>query len=59
MFDLEVVTLSLIAEFMSIDIENSLLKLVNFSQIPNLIEEGSLIKEEENCFCFQKKLGQN
>jgi hypothetical protein len=40
MSNLEVVALSLIAEFMSIDSENSLFKEINNQQIPNLIERS-------------------
>ena len=39
MSDLEVVALSLTAEFMSIDSENSLFKEINKEQISNLIEQ--------------------
>ena len=38
MSDLEIVALSLTAEFMSIDSENSLFKVINSEQISNLIE---------------------
>ncbi|SCY33065.1 hypothetical protein SAMN02745938_1161, partial [Flavobacterium psychrophilum DSM 3660] len=40
MSDLEVVALSLTAEFMSIDSENSLFKSIDANQIPNLIERS-------------------
>ena len=40
MSDLEVVALSLTAEFMSIDSENSLFKEINNEQISNLIERS-------------------
>jgi len=40
MYDLEVVALSLTAEFMSIDSENSLFKEINNEQISNLIERS-------------------
>ena len=39
-YDLKVIALSLTAEFMSIDSENSLFKSVDDSQIPNLIERS-------------------
>ena len=40
MSDLEVVALSLTAEFMSIDSENSLFKQISTAIIPNLIERS-------------------
>ena len=52
MSDLEIVALSLTAEFMSIDSENSLFKEINNQQIPNLIERSQFNKEGENCFYF-------
>jgi len=42
--DLEVVALSLTAEFMSIDSENSLFKQINQVEIPNLIERSQFNK---------------
>ena len=44
MSDLEVVALSLTAEFMSIDSENSLFKQINQAEIPNLIERSQFNK---------------
>jgi hypothetical protein len=44
MSDLEVVALSLTAEFMSIDSENSLFKQINQGKIPNLIERSQFNK---------------
>ena len=44
MSDLEVVALSLTAEFMSIDSENSLFKEINREQISNLIERSQFNK---------------
>jgi hypothetical protein len=52
MSDLEVVALSLTAEFMSIDSENSLFKSIDVGQIQNLIERSQFKKDEENYFCF-------
>lgn len=45
MSDIEVVALSLAAEFMSIDSENHLFKLIDGSQIPNLIERSQFINK--------------
>jgi len=44
MSDLEVVALSLTAEFMSIDSENSLFKEINKEQISNLIDRSQFNK---------------
>jgi hypothetical protein len=54
MSDLQVVALSLAAEFMSINSENSLFKEINRKQISNLIEQVSSIKENENYFYFRR-----
>jgi hypothetical protein len=59
MSDLEVVALSLTAEFMSIDSENSLFKQIDISQIPNLIERSQFNKRRRKLFYFQKKLEPN
>jgi hypothetical protein len=59
MSDIKVVALSLTAEFMSIDSENSLFKQLLPCGISNLIERCHLIKEGESCFYFQNKLEQN
>ncbi|MEM8520269.1 hypothetical protein RCH19_000242, partial [Flavobacterium sp. PL12] len=40
MTDIEVVALSLVAEYMSIDSENDLFKQLTATQIPNLIERS-------------------
>jgi len=56
MSDLEVVALSLTAEFMSIDSENSLFKLVSQSEIPNLIERSQFNKRRRKLFLFSEKI---
>ncbi len=56
MSDLEVVALSLTAEFMSIDSENSLFKLVDVSQIPNLIERSQFNKRRRKLFLFAEEV---
>ena len=52
MSDLEVVALSLTAEFMSIDSENSLFKEIDKQQIPNLIERSQFNKRRRKLFLF-------
>lgn len=52
MSDIEVVALSLTAEFMSIDSENYLFKLIDGSQIPNLIERSQFNKRRKKLFSF-------
>lgn len=44
MSDLEVIALSLTAEFMSIDSENSLFKQILPDEIPNLLERSQFNK---------------
>lgn len=56
MSDLEVVALSLTAEFMSIDSENSLFKEINKEQIPNLIERSQFNKRRRKLFFFLEKV---
>ena len=56
MSDLEIVALSLTAEFMSIDSENSLFKLVDTSQIPNLIERSQCNKRRGKLFLFSEEV---
>ena len=56
MSDLEVVTLSFTAEFMSIDSKNSLLKLVDVSHIPNLIERNQFHKRRRKLFLFSDEI---
>jgi len=56
MTDLEVVALSLTAEFMSIDSENSLFKQLNIGQIPNLIERSQFNKRRRKLFLFSEKV---
>src|SRR5690606_37623591 len=50
MSDLEVVALSLTAEFMSIDSENSLFRQINATEIPNLIERSQFNKRRRKLF---------
>jgi hypothetical protein len=52
MSDLEVVALSLTAEFMSIDSENSLFKQINSNEISNLIERSQFNKKRRKLFLF-------
>lgn len=56
MSDLEVVALSLTAEFMSIDSENSLFKEINNEQIPNLIERSQFNKRRRKLFLFLEEV---
>lgn len=56
MSDLEVVALSLTAEFMSIDSENSLFKEINREQISNLIERSQFNKRRRKLFLFLEEV---
>ena len=56
MSDLEIVALSLTAEFMSIDSENSLFKEINKQQIPNLIERSQFNKRRRKLFFFIEEI---
>jgi len=56
MSDLEIVALSLTAEFMSIDSENSLFKEINKQQIPNLIERSQFNKRRRKLFFFLEEV---
>ena len=56
MSDLEVVALSLTAEFMSIDSENSLFKEIDKQQIPNLIERSQFNKRRRKLFLFLEEV---
>ena len=56
MSDLEIVALSLTAEFMSIDSENSLFKEINNQQIPNLIERSQFNKRRLKLFFFLEEV---
>ena len=56
MSDLEVVALSLTAEFMSIDSENSLFKQINSNEIPNLIERSQFNKRRRKLFFFSEEV---
>jgi len=55
MTDLEVIALSLTAEFMSIDSENSLFKQINQQEIPNLIERSQFNKRRRKLFSLLEK----
>ncbi|MEM0544140.1 IS982 family transposase, partial [Flavobacterium sp. j3] len=54
--DLEVVALSLTAEFMSIDSKNSLFKEINKEQISNLIERSQFNKRRRKLFLFLEEV---
>lgn len=56
MSDIEVVALSLTAEFMSIDSENSLFKQINSDGIPNLIERSQFNKRRRSLFFFSENV---
>ena len=56
MSDLEVVALSLTAEFMSIDSENSLFKQINQPEIPNLLERSQFNKRRRKLFLFLEEV---
>lgn len=56
MSDLEVVALSLTAEFMSIDSENSLFKQLSLNPIPHLIERSQFNKRRRKLFLFSEKV---
>ena len=58
MSDLEVIALSLTAEFMSIDSENSLFKEIDNQQIPNLIERSQFNKRRRKLFSFLENVRQ-
>ena len=59
MSDLEVVALSLTAEFMSIDSENSLFKEIYKQPIPNLIERSQFNKRRLKLFLFSEEVRTN
>jgi hypothetical protein len=56
MSDIEVVALSLTAEFMSIDSENSLFKQLLPDEIPNLIERSQFNKRRRKLFLFSEQI---
>lgn len=56
MADIEVVALSLTAEFMSIDSENDLFRQVSSLQIPNLIERSQFNKRRRKLFGFSETI---
>ena len=56
MTDLEVIALSLTAEFMSIDSENSLFKQLLPGEISNLIERSQFNKRRKKLFLFSEQI---
>jgi len=56
MADIEVVALSLTAEFMSIDSENDLFRRLNNVGIPNLIERSQFNKRRRKLFDFSEAI---
>ena len=56
MSDIEIVVLSLTAEFMSIDSENSLFKQLIPGEIPNLIERSQFNKRRKKLFLFSEQI---
>lgn len=56
MTDIEVVALSLVAEYMSIDSENDLFKQLTTTQIPNLIERSQYNKRRRKLFQFTENI---
>lgn len=56
MSDLEVVALSLTAEFMSIDSENSLFKQIDSTIVPNLVERSQFNKRRRKLFFFSEEV---
>lgn len=56
MTDIEVVALSLTAEFMSIDSENDLFRQLNNVDIPNLIERSQFNKRRRKLFGFAEAI---
>lgn len=56
MSDIEVVALSLTAEFMSIDSENSFFKQISQREIPNLIERSQFNKRRRKLFLFSEEV---
>jgi hypothetical protein len=58
MSDLEVIALSLTAEYMSIDSENSLFRQISELDLPNLIERSQYNKRRRRLFGFAEKIRQ-
>lgn len=56
MTDIEVIALSLTAEYMSIDSENSLFKQLNKQEIPNLLERSQFNKRRRKLFLFLEEV---
>lgn len=59
MSDLEVVALSLTAEYMSIDSENSFFNQLQNGQVPNLIERSQFNKRRRGLFFFAEQIRQH
>ena len=58
MSDIEVVALSLTAEFLSIDSENALFKQVTAIEIPHLLERSQFNKRRRRLFHFSERIRQ-
>lgn len=56
MSDIEIVALSLTAEFMSIDSENSLFKQIDQQEISNLLERSQFNKRRRKLFLFSEEI---
>ncbi|MVX35693.1 IS982 family transposase [Myroides sp. LoEW2-1] len=56
MTDIEVIALSLTAEYMSIDSENSLFKQLNKQEIPNLLERSQFNKRRRKLFLLLEEV---
>ena len=56
MSDIEVIALSLTAEYMSIDSENDLFKQLVYGSIPNLIERSQFNKRRRKLFEFSERI---
>ena len=54
MSDIEVVALSLTAEYLSIDSENDLFRRISNAEIPNLIERSQFNKRRRKLFYFSE-----
>ena len=56
MSDLEVIALSLTAEFMSIDSENTLFKQISSNEISNLVDRSQFNKRRRKLFLFSEEI---
>ena len=56
MSDLEVIALSLTAEFMSIDSENALFKQISSNEISNLVDRSQFNKRRRKLFLFSEEI---